>query len=137
MLAMKMPLKWSLALCALGLSACAWVQPDPVQTIAVKVTDAKGEAVPNAFCRAANDRGVWPFVAPGQVTVPRSDVPLDITCERDSLVGFVRALPHGKVWSPTDLTQVGGLHEAMDPLRYPTTDYPQSVDVVMGQDFAR
>src|SRR5579871_2473818 len=49
---------------AAALSSCAWTEPEPTQTLAVKVSDGQGSPVPQAFCRAANDRGVWPFVAP-------------------------------------------------------------------------
>ena len=114
-------------------AGCAWTEPEPTQTLGVAITDPRGGVVASAFCRAANDRGVWPFVAPGTVTVPRSSIPLDITCEYDTRVGFVRVLPQAKVWSPTSLATVGGLHEATDPLRYPATGYPASIEVVLGQ----
>jgi len=116
-----------------ALAGCAWTEPDPVQTLSVKVADPQGAIITQAFCRAANDRGVWPFVAPGEVTVPKSTIPLDITCEYDARIGFVRVLPQSKVWAPTDLAAVGSLHEVVDPLRYPATGYPRTVEVVMGE----
>jgi hypothetical protein len=124
---------FSALLFAALISGCAWTEPEPAQTLSIDVTDPQGAAVPRAFCRAANDRGVWPFVAPGTVTVPRSSIPLDITCEYDTRVGFVRALPQAQVWSPVSLATVGGVHQAMDPLRYPATGYPESIEVVLGQ----
>ena len=99
----------------------------------MRIVDPNGAALSHADCRAANDRGVWPFVAPGAVTVPRSNVPLDITCGIESRSGFVRAIPQVKTWSPTDTLAVGGIHQALDPLRYPATGYPQEVEVVIGQ----
>jgi len=118
---------------AAALSSCAWTEPEPTQTLAVKVSDGQGSPVPQAFCRAANDRGVWPFVAPGEVTVPKSAIPLDITCEDDSRTGFVRALPQMHVWSPAGLASVGAVHEVVDPLRYPAVGYPPAVEVIMGR----
>jgi len=115
------------------LSGCAWTEPEPSQTLTVKLSDPHGSSITQAFCRAANDRGVWPFVAPGEVTVPKSTIPLDITCEYDMRTGFVRVLPQSKLWLPTDVATVGGIHEAVDPLRYPATGYPRSIEVVMGE----
>ena len=87
-------------------SACAWTEPPPTQVLAVRLLDADGGTISEGLCRAANDRGVWPFAAPGTVSLTRSQVPL---------------------------ATVGGLHEMMDPLRYQPVAYPVNIDVVIGQ----
>ncbi len=114
-------------------SACAWTEPPPTQVLAVRLLDADGGTISEGLCRAANDRGVWPFAAPGTVSLTRSQVPLDISCEAAGKTGFTRAYSQKQVWHPERLATVGGLHEMMDPLRYQPVDYPVNIDVVIGQ----
>ncbi len=124
-------------LAALGLSlalgACAWVEPPPSQRIAVRLLRPDGIEVERAQCKASNGRGSWLFEAPGQVLLTRSLTPLDVTCQAGQQSGFVRALPAQATWRVSRVATIGGLHEMMDPWRYPPADYPESIDVTIGE----
>ena len=117
----------------LSFSGCAWVEPPPSQSIAVRMLQADGNEIEQAQCRASNDRGSWLFEAPGRVLLPRSPAPLDVTCQSGRQTGAVRVLAKDGVWHVSRVATVGGLHEMMDPWRYRPVDYPTSIDVIAGE----
>lgn len=66
---------------AASLCACATSPAPPLQTIEVRV-QAEGLTLDGPLqCQAGNDLGLWPFAAPGPVSVKVSKAPLHLTCQ--------------------------------------------------------
>lgn len=120
------------------LSGCALTYPDPSQTVMIEVRDKSDQSV-RAICSVANDRGNWTVIAPGEVTLPKSRVELQVQCQRDGArPSLARVLPSAAslpahLSEPAQLIEPGGLKLFLDPVRYSTHAYPSRIQLVLGE----
>jgi hypothetical protein len=83
---------------ALALAACATQRAAAPQTIDVRFDPPLPHGVAPLSCKASNQLGSWPFLAPGSVTVTPTLGPLKIECQVPDgvpLKAVVRGRPAG------------------------------------------
>lgn len=121
-------MRYSLALCATLLSACASMTTGSYQSVAVTTTPA----VIGAQCEARNDRGTWAIDnTPGSATIHRSYSDLTVSCSGAGMAGTARVRSATKGMAVANVLNgvvIGGTIDANTGAAY---DYPASVTVPM------
>ncbi|NEX64172.1 hypothetical protein [Noviherbaspirillum galbum] len=118
---------------ALLVSGCASVSGGNVQSMVVTTAEKGGRDVAGAECMLSNTKGNWRLKTPGETTVVRSNTPMTVKCEKESLPAGMATVESATRAAMYGNILVGGLiGAAIDHSSGAAYEYPVSVKVVMG-----
>lgn len=125
----------SVALVAsLGLSACASITGDTVQSVRVETRLADGTEVRDADCELFNEYGSFRVKSPGSVMIRRSATDLNISCRKESLPnadGKAVSRANGGMFG--NIIFGGGIGAIIDHNKGTAYTYPQWLQMVFGK----
>jgi hypothetical protein len=64
-------------------TGCATITKDANQSVQIETFSKENQPVSGVKCIAQNERGQWPVITPGSISVHRSGENLSINCEKE------------------------------------------------------
>lgn len=119
---------------ALGLSACASITGDTVQSLRVETRLADGTEVKDADCELFNEYGSFRVKTPGSVMVRRSSTDLNITCKKEEQPNADgKAVSRANAGMFGNIIFGGGIGAIIDHSKGTAYTYPQWLQMVFGK----
>ena len=116
------------------LSGCASVTTSAMQPVSVKTKSKSGTPVTQAKCTLKNEKGEWSVVTPNTVSVHRASGNLSVNCKKPGIPdGNVRAISRAGAGMYGNIIIGGGIGALIDHSSGKAYNYPDKVDVVMGE----
>lgn len=119
---------------ALGLSACASITGDTIQSVRIETRMADGSEVRDADCELFNEYGSFRLKTPGSVMVRRSSTDLNIKCKKESLPDAEgKAVSRANAGMFGNIIFGGGIGAIIDHNKGTAYTYPQWLQMVFGK----
>lgn len=119
---------------AMGLSACASITGDSVQSVRIETRLADGTEVRDADCELFNEHGSFRVKSPGNVTIRRSSTDINVTCKKDALPDAQgRAVSRANAGMFGNIIFGGVVGAVIDHSKGTAYTYPQWMQLVFGK----
>ncbi|HEY3299896.1 MAG TPA: hypothetical protein VGJ90_03905 [Methylophilaceae bacterium] len=119
--------------CLSVLPGCATITKDAVQPVKIETYSKENKAIEDVKCVAKNERGEWSANTPGTLSVHRSDVDLEVKCEKNGVEtgrGTLISRANGSMFG--NILFGGGIGAIIDHNKGTAYSYPDWVRIIMG-----